>query len=963
MRRAFLSLLSLMIALAVVPGTFLFSTPTAHAATVTGAYVPLTPARLLDTRTGTTPAAGSVTNVTITGRAGVPGGATAVVLNVTAVGPSAPGFLTVFPKGSARPTASNLNFTALQTVPNQVVATVGSSGAVSIYASSRANIVVDVAGYFPTSASYRGLKSFRALDTRTTVRPGAASATTVPIAGRGGVPTNGVAAVVLNLAAVNPSSDGYLTAYPSGSARPTASNINYQPKENLAGLVVTPLGVGGSVDIYSLRASDLIVDVLGWIPSGTSYVPVPAHRALDTRSNVAVAAGTSVKVPVLGRAGVPMSGVTAVELDVTAVRPTRAGYLTTYPTGPRPTASNVNFVTSRTIANSVTAKVGSDGYVNVYASATTHVVVDVVGYTAKGGSAVWGAPQQILQNGAHLTGVSCTSAAFCAAVDQNGTLTAMTTTGGWQNAIVDPWVNWTGVSCANDATCVAVGTRPIAPSRTEAVATTYDASGWSRPTAVLPHGTLDAISCPTPTFCMAVGRDSSSRGVTVQFDGSIWSAPTTTGPAALTAVSCPTDAFCATGASDGAVSTGAPGSWTTKPVIGGAVLSVSCVSESFCMATGDREATFDGTTWTYLPWSKLFHSRASCATATRCTVVGDFGGTNLYLNGGFGSPSYLSGDDTDAEMTAVSCPTTDFCAIADNNRSGSVVWRWDQPTGTLGKVVITTGEGNLRSVSCPTATFCAVANSSGYVLTGTSTGTWSVPVNLGRDDLRLSCPSDTFCAAAGRTYASMLMFSGGSWAPMPATHLTKDVSCTSPSFCAAIGSAGVSRFDGTQWGVQTRLPNGQSGSKVSCVSPTYCVAVLVATNGASSSLTWNGTTWNGLSWSGPTPITTSTISALSCAAEAACIATDQEGNAYRLTSMGWSGPTAVSSAGLSGVACPSTTWCMAVDRTGGTFVWDGTTWSVRGVVPGDDTRLSAVSCPAVNHCTAVGPSALLRTFG
>ena len=54
---------------------------------------------------------------------------------------------------------------------------------------------------------------------------------------------------------------------------------------------------------------------------------------------------------------------------------------------------------------------------------------------------------------------------------------------------------------------------------------------------------------------------------------------------------------------------------------------------------------------------------------------------------------------------------------------------------------------------------------------------------------------------------------------------------------------------------------------------------------------------------------------------------------------------------------------MAVDRMGGTFVWDGTTWSVRGVVPGDDTRLGAVSCPAVNQCTAVGPSALVRTFG
>jgi hypothetical protein len=122
--------------------------------------LPLAPARLLDSRpgpgTGTidgesaatgAPAAGAVTRLVVAGRGGVPAGATAVVLNVTVTGTQGAGYLTVFPCGSATPTASNVNFVAGDTRANAVVAKVGDGGAVCFVSNVGIDLVVDVNGY------------------------------------------------------------------------------------------------------------------------------------------------------------------------------------------------------------------------------------------------------------------------------------------------------------------------------------------------------------------------------------------------------------------------------------------------------------------------------------------------------------------------------------------------------------------------------------------------------------------------------------------------------------------------------------------------------------------------------------------------------------------------------------------------------------------------------------------------
>jgi hypothetical protein len=92
--------------------------------------------------------AGTTLQFPITGRAGIPADATAVALNVTAVNAADPGFLTLHPRNSQRPNASNVNYFAGGVYANTVVAAIGGNGMACLFASSDVEVIVDVAGYF-----------------------------------------------------------------------------------------------------------------------------------------------------------------------------------------------------------------------------------------------------------------------------------------------------------------------------------------------------------------------------------------------------------------------------------------------------------------------------------------------------------------------------------------------------------------------------------------------------------------------------------------------------------------------------------------------------------------------------------------------------------------------------------------------------------------------------------------------
>ena len=367
-------------------------------------YNPLTPFRIVDTRTGVpgglaTPwTAGLTRSVQVTGGA-VPANASAVVLQVTADSPTAQGFMSVFPTGAALPVASSLNFTSNTVVlGDQVIATVGAGGMVDIFNSAgEVDLLIDVVGYFaPASGDgYNPLTPFRIVDTRTGVPGGLATPWTagltrsVQVTG-GAVPAN-ASAVVLQVTADSPTAQGFMSVFPTGAALPVASSLNFTSNTVVLGdQVIATVGAGGMVDIFNSAGEvDLLIDVVGYFApaSGDGYNPLTPFRIVDTRTGVPGGlatpwtAGLTRSVQVTG--GAVPANASAVVLQVTADSPTAQGFMSVFPTGAAlPVASSLNF-TSNTVVlgDQVIATVGAGGMVDIFNSAgEVDLLIDVVGY-------------------------------------------------------------------------------------------------------------------------------------------------------------------------------------------------------------------------------------------------------------------------------------------------------------------------------------------------------------------------------------------------------------------------------------------------------------------------------------------------------------------------------------------------------------------------------------------------------
>jgi hypothetical protein len=81
------------------------------------------------------------------------------------------------------------------------------------------------------------------------------------------MPAANVGAVALNVTVTAPTTAGYLTVYPTGASRPTASNLNFSAGQTIANMVIVPIGADGRITIFNSQGnSDILVDVLGWFP-------------------------------------------------------------------------------------------------------------------------------------------------------------------------------------------------------------------------------------------------------------------------------------------------------------------------------------------------------------------------------------------------------------------------------------------------------------------------------------------------------------------------------------------------------------------------------------------------------------------------------------------------------------------------------------------------------------------------
>lgn len=215
----------------------------------------------------------------------------------------------------------------------------------------------------------------------------------VQVAGRGSVPA-GANAVALNVTLVGPTAGTFLTAWPSGSDRPLASNLNGVPGSVVPNMVISKIGPDGKVDLFNFAgSSDVVVDVLGYfVPQGGQRLtPITPVRTLDTRDGTG-GRGTRLgpnDTVVITTAPACGAGSTGAALNVTAVSPTGSTFLTVWPAGEaRPLASNLNAIAGQIIPNMVMAKT-SNGRATIYNQAgTVDVVVDVIGCFGGSGSAL-----------------------------------------------------------------------------------------------------------------------------------------------------------------------------------------------------------------------------------------------------------------------------------------------------------------------------------------------------------------------------------------------------------------------------------------------------------------------------------------------------------------------------------------------------------------------------------------------
>jgi hypothetical protein len=408
--RAVLAILASAAALLVVANTApAASAPDLHPLAASGGYHAVFPSRVLDTRVGIgAPIAkvgpGASIDVLVNSTSTMPAsGVIAVVLNVTATNPTTGGFLTVYPTGEAVPDASAVNFGAGDSVPNLVTVKLGTGGRVSIFnALGETDLIADVVGWYddgttPTAGGwFNPLTPARILDTRPGDPIGERKTIDLKVTGVGGVPESGVSAVAVNVTATNATAASYLVVHRKAPGFPLTSNVNFVPGRDVANLAIVDVDPAtGMISIKNERGTvDVVVDVVGWYDTagttGSVFRPVSPTRILNTRG-IGMGAGFTYLYSLPGRGPIPISGATAVVMNVTATDQTYGGFLTIWPDDqPRPDTSTINWEANRTVANLTMQRLPSTpGYLTGVHLAPTqfglmNLLLDVTGYFVAG---------------------------------------------------------------------------------------------------------------------------------------------------------------------------------------------------------------------------------------------------------------------------------------------------------------------------------------------------------------------------------------------------------------------------------------------------------------------------------------------------------------------------------------------------------------------------------------------------
>ncbi|MEM9516888.1 MAG: serine protease [Actinomycetota bacterium] len=251
-------------------------------------------------------------------------------------------------------------------------------------------------------------------------RLAAGSVLEVQVAGRAGVDVDALAAT-LNVTVIAPERSGFATVFPCTASpqppgdRPGSSTINFAAGDVVANGVFVRLGFEGRVCVYVHRAADIVVDVTGFAPSGSTPVGLRPARLLETREGEPAAdnvpatvggfpitrgripAGTTVEVQVAGRAGVPFDA-RAAWVNAAAIQPDDQGFLTLFPCGAtRPASSTLNYAPGEVVANGALVQLGVGGTICVFANRTADIIIDVTGFLPNGSPITGLLPARLLE--------------------------------------------------------------------------------------------------------------------------------------------------------------------------------------------------------------------------------------------------------------------------------------------------------------------------------------------------------------------------------------------------------------------------------------------------------------------------------------------------------------------------------------------------------------------------------------
>jgi hypothetical protein len=529
----------------------------------------------------------------------------------------------------------------------------------------------------------------------------------------------------------------------------------------------------------------------------------------------------------------------------------------------------------------------------------------------------------------------------------------------------------------------AVGAQAAGPTWTVAKSANVTLSG----------GTIESVSCSTPTACTGVGTNLNTSGIYVtlaeRWDGASWQRQATPNP---------------------------PGNTTSS--VAPNLLGVSCPAATFCAAVGEYQSgfiqasmaeTWNGQQWTMQPFPVPADSSGaeltgvSCTSPTFCEAVGGYFdgdvGDNVTLAAVWNGTSWSLQSTPAApefnfeQFNAVSCASTAFCvAWASGNGANPGVTMAEQWDGSSWQLQTAPSDSaSVNSVSCASKSFCkAVGLGTAYAWDGSAWTAQTLPAPASTGNLGgVSCTSKKFCEATGeyntggKDVTVAAEWNGSAWAvqttPNPATSTFAQmnaVSCASASSCEAAGyfdvqgnandpKAMAEGWDGNTWQLQHPVaPPGATFNAlraISCVSVSFCEAVGTHFDSAGADTEVNlAETWNGQSWViQKTPDQPGAVDdellGVSCVSAQFCEAVGVGTYAEMWNGTSWTIQNRPGAQDVDGqhVSCVSTSFCLSVDAFANVDTWDGTSWSAGPAVAGF-SGVASVSCLSATFCEVVG---------